>query len=221
LIAPATSLGFAVSPTYGEQKADDNLARAARIYETTFEYTLALYVPAAAGVFLVAEPTIRLIFGDGYLGAVPVLQTFSVFVLIRAIDKITNDGLDYLGRARARAIAKGTTSVGNFLLNLVLIPVLGVVGAAIATVITHSLMVAVELIIIYRQLHPSPRRLARTAGLVGLVTAGMAIVVVPLTDYISDIPSLIGVVAAGVAVWAALATVSGIVDIGQLRSTLT
>ncbi|WP_135822879.1 flippase [Halostella litorea] len=220
VIAPATSLGFAVSPAYGERKANDELDHAARIYETTFEYTLALYVPAAAGLFIVAEPAIRHVFGSDYLGAVPVLQVFSLYVLLRAIDKITNDGLDYLGRARARAIVKGATSVSNFGLNLVLIPAMGVVGAAVATVMTYSAMVAVELYLVYRELAVSTARLLRAAALVGVVTVGMVAAVAPLSSYISGVATLAGVVLVGVGVWGALATTAGLVDVGQLRSAI-
>jgi len=40
VLVPAGSLGFSVSPTYGEQKANDALEEAARIYESTLQYVL-------------------------------------------------------------------------------------------------------------------------------------------------------------------------------------
>lgn len=220
VIAPATALGVAISPAYGEQKAADNLRQAARMYETTFEYTLSLYLPAAAGLFIVAGPAIRLVFGEAYLGAVAVVQVFSVYVLLRAVAKITNDSLDYLGRARSRAYAKGGTSVGNFLLNLLLIPTFGAVGAAGATVFTTAVMSAVELVIVIRELPISRSRLLRSAATGGVVTAGMVAVVLPLVGFISGPLSLLAVVGAGVAVWAVLATTVGGVDVGQLRAML-
>lgn len=220
VIAPATSLGFAVSPALGEQKASDDMERAARLYETTLEYTLTFYAPAAAGLFIVAEPAIRHVFGADYLGAVPVLQVFSVYALLRAVDKITSDGLDYLGRARERAIVKGATSTGNFALNLVLIPIFGVVGATVATVITYGVMVAIELVLVYRELTLSVVRLARAAVLVGVVTAGMILTVVPLSSMISGLLTLIGVILTGVGVWILLSVTTGLVNIRQLRSAL-
>jgi len=221
VVAPASSLGVAVSPTYGEQNASDSLDRAARLYETTFEYTLAMYLPATVGVLLVADPAIRVVFGQEYLGAIPVLEVLSVFVLVKALDKITSDGLDYLGRARARAIAKSGASIGNFVLNLLLIPAIGVVGAALATVVTHSLMLAVELVIVYRQLGLSLPRLLRATGVVLAITAGMGVAVAPLVGYVTGLPSLVAVVGAGVVVWAALAVTTGIVEVDRIRAVLT
>lgn len=135
-IAPASSLGYTISPAFGEEKAGDRLERAARLYEHALEHMLILYIPAFVGLVLVADPMIRHVFGDDYLGAVPVVQVMGVFILANSVNKITSDGLDYLGRARERAIAKTVMAVSNFVLNLLLIPTIGVVGAAIATAIT-------------------------------------------------------------------------------------
>lgn len=220
VIIPATALGFTIAPNYGEQKAKENLSRAARVYETTFRHTLSVYLPAAAGMLLIAGPAIRIVFGANYLGAVPVVQVFSVYVILRAIEKITSDGLDYLGRAQARASVKGGTAAANFFLNLVMIPLFGIVGAAIATVLTTSLLVGGEVYIVYTELPLSPTRLVRPLGVVGFTTGGMAVVVAALLPYVSGIVSLLGVVLAGGIMWAGLAIVSGLFDIEHIRSIL-
>lgn len=220
LTTPARSLGFAISPTYGEQKANEEMHRAARLYERSVVYTMMLYGPAAAGVVLVADPTIKLIFGPDYHGAGPVLQIFSVFVLVRAFDMITSDALDYLGRARARAIAKGGTAFGNVVLNLVLIPPFGVIGAAVATVITYGAYVGIELYVIADELPIRVRELVRSGLIVAGITLGMSIVVYPLAGFASDIPSLVAVIGVGGVVWLVLTALSGVVDLRQLYATL-
>jgi len=221
LITPANSLGFGVSPTYGERKANDELERASEIYEQSFIYTVAIYAPAAAGIVFVAEPTVRLLFGSDYVGAGQVLQIFSVFVFLRALDAITTDALDYLGRARARAVAKGATSVANVGLNIVLIPLYGVIGAAAATVITYSIYVGAELFVIADELPIGLRRLLRMSSTVGSITVGMSAVVYPLTGFISGILSLVGVIGVGGGIWVVLTVLTGVVDIRQLSSSLT
>lgn len=220
VIAPAGSLGFAVAPTYGEHKASGDTASAARIYETTFEYTVLLYIPAAAGLVLVAEPMVRFIFGSDYAGAVPVIQILSAFVVLQALDKITNDGLDFLGRARARAISKGGTSILNFGLNLLLIPVIGIVGAAISTVIGFAIMVLVNVYIIHRELTLSLDRLAKTTVLVCLVTLGMCGVVVFFRPYITGLVTLFAIVGLGGFVWLSLSVLCGLLDPREAVSAL-
>lgn len=215
VIAPATSLGFTVAPTYGEHKASGELDAAARIFETTFEYTVLLYIPAAAGLVLVAEPTVEFIFGADYLGAVPVIQVLSGFIVLQAIDKITNDGLDFLGRARARAIAKGSTATLNFFLNLLLIPLIGVVGAAISTVIGFFIMVVINIYIIHTELTISVSRLFRSIGLVCLVTIGMCAVVMFFMPYVTNVFVLFAVVGLGGLVWLVLSVLSGLLDLRE------
>lgn len=220
VIAPAGSLGFTVAPTYGEHKASGDLEPAARIFEITFEYTVLFYVPAAAGLVLVAEPTVEFVFGADYLGAVPVVQVLSGFIVLQAIDKVTNDGLDFLGRARARAISKGGTSMLNFGLNLLLIPAIGVVGAAVSTVIGFAIMVFVNVYIIHRELAFSVRRLIRSSTLVCLVTAGMCAVVMFFMPYVTNLLWLFVVIGLGGGAWLGLSVLCGLLDLRRTISAL-
>lgn len=216
----AGSLGFTISPTYGEQKANERLDQASRMYRKTLEYTLLLYLPGAVGVIIVAEPTIRIVFGEAYLDAAPVLQVLGIYVVLRAINETTTKALDFLGRARIRAIAKGSTAVGNFLLNLVLIPKLGVVGAAVATVITFGIYTFINVYVMYSELPLDSKRLLRPVGLTGVVTLAMGVPVLAVTQYVSDVFSLVGVILFGVAIWSALAIRTGLLDIDATKSFL-
>jgi len=220
VMTPAASLGFTVSPQYGTYKATGDLAEAATLYRRAFTGIVTLYVPAAAGMALVAGPGVRFVFGAEYLGAVPAVQVFGLYTLLLALDKITNDGLDYLGRASARAAAKTVTSVANVGLNLVLIPAYGVVGAAVATVITVSVLVGVELFVVVRELPLSATALAYDTGRAGVITAVMSGVVLALLPYVSGLGTLAALVCAGLGVWAVLATLSGVIDPVEVRAVL-
>ncbi|THE62917.1 flippase [Salinadaptatus halalkaliphilus] len=217
VLAPAESLGFTISPNFGEQKASDQLQQARRIYEESLTHTMLVYVPAAVGIVLVAEPFIGMVFPE-YAGAVVVLQVLAGFMVLQAITNLTSDSLDYLGRARSRAIAKGATSIANFGLNLVLIPTIGVVGAAIATVATHTVYVAVNLYIIHSELALRLGQLARSMGLICAITLAMAVAVSLVTPLASNILMLLGAIALGTLVWAILAVASGMVDPHEVRA---
>ncbi|WP_254529485.1 flippase [Natrinema gelatinilyticum] len=221
VLAPAASLGFTISPNFGEQKAADELAEARRIYETSLTNVLLLYIPAAVGLAIVARPFLTIIFGNDYAAAVPVLQVLTGFVVLQAITNLTSDSLDYLGRARARAIAKGVTALSNFGLNILLIPTIGVVGAAIATVATHSVYVAVNLYVVHTELSLNVARLARTTGLICGITGVMGVAVLLVTPMVSSLLMLFGAVTVGAVTWAVLAVLSGLVDPGQVRSVIS
>ncbi|WP_049923745.1 flippase [Halopiger djelfimassiliensis] len=221
VLAPAEALGFTISPNFGEHRAADRLERARRIYETSLTQTMVLYVPAAVGLAIVAEPFVTMIFGGDYAGAIPVLQVFAGFIVLQAITNLTSDSLDYLGRARDRAVAKGAMAVANFLLNLVLIPTIGVVGAAIATVATHSVYVTVNLYIVHQELSLHLDRLARSMGIVCAITGVMAVAVLLVTPLVSSVVMLFGAIGLGAITWATLAVASGLVDPREVRSAIT
>jgi O-antigen/teichoic acid export membrane protein len=209
------SLGFTISPALGEQQSANQTKRAARLYEESFKHVSLLYIPGAVGLVLIAEPLIRHVVGVEYLGAVPVLQILSIFILVNAVNLITTDSLDYLGRARIRAIAKGLTAIANFFLNLLLLPLLGVAGAAAATVITFTAYTATNVLVIHRELDLQLVKMARDAAVVSGISLAMGLVVFLTLPHISGLLTLAGVVAAGFLVWAALSIAIGLIDVHE------
>jgi O-antigen/teichoic acid export membrane protein len=218
---PASALGFTISPQLGTHRASDNLSRARDLYETAFVHVFAVYVPAGAGMILVAPTAVTTIFGERYAGAVPAVQVFGVYTLLLALDQITNDALDYLGQARVRAIAKSVTSVANVILNIALIPVFGIVGATAATVATYSVLVAIELHVITDLLSLSVATLGKSALQTLVITAVMSGAVLALLPYVSGLLSLVAVVAIAVLIWVVMAALSGLLDVTLVRTVLS
>lgn len=216
---PMSALGFTISPMFGSEKAAGNIKEISRLYETAFVNTLLLYIPAGAGLVLVADPLIHLVFGAEYSGAVILLQVLGLFAIFKSVTKLTDKGLDYLGRARDRAIVRGISAVLNVLLNILLLPIMGVVGAAIATVITYALYTGANLYIVSLEFKLRPLYLVRQVGIITLITAVMSAVVFALNGYISGWLTLFLVVGIGGAVWFVLSTLTGMLEIREVVST--
>ncbi|MDG5759863.1 flippase [Natronococcus sp. A-GB1] len=216
--SPANSLGFAISPRYSEQLQRGNLETASRLYGEALTATLVFYVPAAAGLAIVAEPTLALVFGAEYAGGAIVLQLLTVYLVAQAVSYVTSGGLDYLGRAKHRAYAKGTAAVANLLLNLALIPTIGIAGAAISTAGTYAAYVAVNVYLIHLELDLDWRAIGRRCAKVGAVTAVMSLVILPFSPMVDGVVSLAAVVALGTAVWLGATVSIGLVERQQLRS---
>ena len=211
---PATSIGFALSPSYGAERGTGAVEGATEIYQESLSKTLVLYVPAAVGIFVVAGVAIPTVFGGGYAGAVPIVQLLSLFVLFEAVERITGPALDYLGRARARAILKMVTSLANLGLNLLLIPPFGAVGAAVATVITYGTYAVGSVVVVYTELPFDYRAVAGTLAGVTAIAFGMGLVVYVLLGAI-DVASLALVVSigGGIAVWSIACHLTGLLDV--------
>jgi O-antigen/teichoic acid export membrane protein len=220
-VVPAESLGFTISPTLGEQSAAENPDLAATIYQTSLENVLLFYVPAATGLAIVAHPMVRYVFGPDYLGAALVIQLFALYIVVRAIHKITGSGLDYLGLARIRAIARGVSAAGNVALNLVLIPQYGAAGAAAATVLTFSSYTFVNIYYLARELPMDWGDLFHSFTRIVAIAAVMGVAVVAATTQIEGILTLAATVALGGAIWAGLSVVTGLVEPRRIWTFLT
>lgn len=214
---PISALGFTLSPTYEAQVAKGNPDTAARIYENALSYGLLLYIPAAVGLILVAEPLMNIVFGQEYRGAVPVVQVLAVWSVFESVSKITSNGLDYLGRARARSIIVVVTSLLNFALNIILIPRIGVVGAAAATVLSAALYTLGCLYLIHLELDIRVRWLVQHLTMILAITIVMAGFVYLLLDYITGLLTLILVVCFGVVVWFGLSLQFGLFELDKLK----
>jgi O-antigen/teichoic acid export membrane protein len=217
---PMSAAGFTLSPTFGAEKAKQNIDRARDIYQYTLLTALTFYVPATAGLILVAGPVIELVFGAEYAGAVPVLQVLGVYAVFVAVIEITSHSLDYLGRARTRATIRGVTAVCNVVLNVILIPTIGVVGAAISTVVTHGAYTLACVVIIHHEFDLDVEVLTRELRRILGVTALMSGVVLLLVGYVSGWLTLFLVVGVGFACWLGCSVAIGLVEPGDALAML-
>ncbi|MCU4975355.1 flippase [Halobacteria archaeon AArc-m2/3/4] len=198
---PAASIGFALSPTYGAIKATGNVDRAASIYEESLNNVLIFYIPACLGIALIAETMILNVFGDEYVGAITVVQILSLFIFFEGLAYISSEALDYLGRARTRALIYSIAAVSNFCLNLVLIPMIGVEGAAIATVITHGTYSLLTVYLVYTELSFSFSTVRRNFVRVLTVSLLMGVAVYILLQLSTGFTALLLGIGVGGGIW--------------------
>lgn len=217
---PVSSLGYTLSPTFGAEKASENIERISKVFEEALTYSLLIYVPAAAGLFLTADPMIDLIFGSDYTNASPVVKIFSLYLLLRAVTNLTTNGIDYLGRAKIRAIALTITSLTNIGLTIVLVPYLGIIGAAVATVLTYAVYTAVNIYIIFAEFELQLGKIIHNIGRIAGITIVMSVVIYPTTAHIQGIITLASVVALGILVWAILVLFTGFITVEEVKQRL-
>ncbi len=113
----------------------DGLRKLAR-HTTRFTFVVAL---AAAGFIYLIAPYLLNMFGAGFSDAMPVLLVLMAGLLIQAFAGPGEDLLTMLGHERICAMSAAVALVLNIALNLMLIPVYGVLGAAIATAFSIGL----------------------------------------------------------------------------------
>ncbi|WP_253737067.1 flippase [Halohasta salina] len=212
----AGSIGFSLGPQFDESTVSKSTRHARRTYETVLTYVLLVYVPAVAGLAILAEPVVTAVFGAAYQDAVPILQVFCAAIILMSITELTEDILDYLGRANTRAVFKIATSGGNVVLSVLLIRSFGAVGAAVATVCMQAIYAGLCLFVVKSEIGLRTRHLlTQTARILG-ITAVMSAVVVFLTRYVSGPLTIGATILSGVVVWGLLAVMTGFVSPASL-----
>lgn len=170
------------------------------LYSRISRYLIALVLPMAAGVTILAEPIISLIFGSGFEPAVLVLQ-ISIWAIVFLFLNVPHSRLMLIrDKQRVAGWMTGLAMVMNVSLNLYLIPRWGINGAAVARLISTFAIYLSFYLYVRFYLMPSPLLpiLARPL----LATIIMTLAVWPLREMNLLIPIAVG---AGVYALAGLA----------------
>jgi O-antigen/teichoic acid export membrane protein len=134
----------------------DDKAEFARLYTKVFYALMLIGIPAATWVMFYADPIISVIYSSSYRPSIIVLK-----ILVWAGAAIFSSHLfGYVlvcvNRQNFGIIISIIALVCNVLMNLFLIPRVGIVGAAIATVVTELLIAicCLAIVIYYEKIHP-------------------------------------------------------------------
>jgi len=177
-----------VVPQVSSWDADGQRDRIGRFVGTGLLVTLAFVVPGIVGAGLLSEEILRFVFGEG-------LQAGTIALVILAGGRAFETVADLLGRLvmgldvpEVGARMSVVMLVSNVICNLALVPVFGIVGAAVGTVVSF----AAGTVLIYRSATELvtvsvPGRhlgyvVAATAGMAGVLVAVRS--VLPVTSLI-------------------------------------
>lgn len=151
-----TALGMVMVPRVGyhHSRNEEHIVR--KFMYRGYNFVWFLGVPICFGLIGVASNVVPWFYGKGYDEVVPLLVILSFLVLAIGINNVT--GIQYLIPTERQNIFTFTVIIGaivNFVMNLVLIPILRARGAAIASVIAETAIAIVQIIIVRKELSPS------------------------------------------------------------------
>ena len=163
-----TAFGQAWSPMAIKLAADDSNYRAtySRVLSTWF-FLLTLLGGALA---LFSAEVVRLVTPSDYWAAAPALAILAAGVVLSGTTQITVVGISLERKTKLIARASWITAALNFALNLALIPVLGAVGAALATFLSYGVLTLLYLHWSQR-LHPIPLEKTKLVYCAGFLLA--------------------------------------------------
>jgi O-antigen/teichoic acid export membrane protein len=108
-----------------------------RLYQQSLKFLTVLAAPISMGLFAIAGPVIRLIYGDAFARSTPVLQVL-VWALLFLLPGDINSRLLFASRNQARAaLFTGIGLALNVVSIVIFVPRFGIVGAAWARLLSN------------------------------------------------------------------------------------
>lgn len=181
-----------------------------------------LALPILIGALVLAEPIVVIVGGDDYAGAASVLRILMFGLAISFLNGVYGNALVALGRQSRLFYLSLLVFAVNIAMNLVLIPVWGVEGAAIAVSISEviAFVVVREL---YRRAARLPERQIQVRVVLAALVMGASIVWAPFVDW-SPAAVVVSATSVAVVVYAgavlALRAVPEVIDTQLLQPML-
>jgi len=168
-----------------------------------FAYSLLLAVPVLIGGLLLGDRLLYFFYGAGFARGAPALYLLLAAQVVNVFMYLQTMCLLALDRPKESFKVATVAATANILLDLALIPMLGITGAAVATLLTMTLNAVLayhvlKRIIDVRLEYPSVRNILVASAMMGLFV-GVYRLLVPLSSiWLTLVPVAVGAIIYGV-----------------------
>lgn len=132
----SSSIATTIFPQVSQWNADDATGRIESVLSEAIAPALFLVIPAFFGVVLFSKEILGLVFGAEYTAGWLVLIVLMGEKVIQSVHTILGRSLQGIDRPDLAANASIISIVLNLVLNVILVPEYGIVGAAVATTLS-------------------------------------------------------------------------------------
>ena len=184
----AVAVGFAPRLAPGRRTLADS-----QLFMRALRYTLLFYLLLAAATLVWAKPIVGLLLGGAYESAPSIVAALAPSVVLFGIGEVLAVAVNYLGVARSRVpLAIGALLI-NIVIDIILVPEMGVTAGALGTGVALVVYVAGHVRICQREMDVSFASLVPTA-LRGLAAAAVAAAILYAfgTDDLSILEGILG-----------------------------
>jgi O-antigen/teichoic acid export membrane protein len=168
---PGLAVSNAISPRLAKHAA---LVADVRAFTLALRGLILLQAAMAAAIFVWAKPITDLLLGPDYAESAKVLRGFAPYIFLLGLAPLLSVSVNYLGHARRRVPIAITAVMVNFVIDIVLLPRVGVVGGAIGTSVAYWIYVPAHFRICREVLDLKVRPTLWTLGRALLAAAAMA-----------------------------------------------
>lgn len=147
VLVVVTSLRTVTLPRVVHLYSEKNYEEVKDIIDNTIRFVLCISLPMTVGLIMVAPQLVPVFLGEGFEKCIIIVQFLAVLIVVLGLSTlISGQCLTAMGRQKQANICVIVGAVINFTMNLVLIPVHGALGAAIATVVAETIILTMFII---------------------------------------------------------------------------
>ena len=183
--------GAALATALGPRVNVDDHTSLLRRFRSSLQLLLAFQVFAGLAALTVAPPLIQEFLGPEYGDAASLTRALAPWVVLAGLTPIATNTLDYLGRARQRLPFAIAAVAVNALIDVILLPQIGVVAAAIGTDAGIAVFTLGALWICSRALGYSLNDFAEDLGGIALPAAAAIAIMVPVAVTTTEVGLLV------------------------------
>jgi O-antigen/teichoic acid export membrane protein len=176
----AGGFGSLLFPVVSEHYGKGEKKEAIDISSTAIKWIFTSSFPLLLIMVMFATPLLRLLFGETYTSGAPAMAILGSAYFLQSLG---NHGETFIkSEDKTKIIFYNSVVAGilNIILNLILIPMYGQTGAALATAFSGTLITVVAVVEAYRLFDVQPYRLRKLVPptLAGIISAGITYVTV-------------------------------------------
>lgn len=205
VLGPVTSV---LLPDFSALYDQGQIEELERRFCRVLKYYLALGMPAVIGVAILSKPLILLFSTPEFISAANVVTLVAIGVFLFAIFSLYSELLSVLKSVRILSLLWIGVAATNILLNFILIPKFGIIGAAVATLVSFLLGTILVVVCIRKRFHIS----LRGNWLFKITLSSIIMAIVVHLIHANSVLALIAAVLAGIVVYAGCLISSGFVD---------
>jgi len=142
LEVPLTAIAQVYYPRVSKQmQATPQQAFPTQIIQQAIAWMMWIIVPLGLILLIFPGAIIRLLAGEAYLAAAPILQIFAIITLVKPFGRMVGITIDAMGRPDLNMKLLLGSIVCNMIVNYLLIQYMGMMGAALGTLISTWLVI--------------------------------------------------------------------------------
>lgn len=144
VILLSQSIATAIFPQFSQWDAEGAHNRMEEIITVALLPSILIAVPSFIGVGILSKDLLSILFGDEFTVAWLVLIILVGEKIFQSVHTVFNEAILALDRPDLAAISITISAITNVMLNVILIPLHGILGAAIATTIAFGLNFVIQ-----------------------------------------------------------------------------